>query len=291
MLHRAGLLVVVALSVPAAPVGAACTDPSDIPIARAAIDAACPCALATTARGHRQCARDAIAGQVEAGALDPSCVKDVRRCVRRSTCGRPGMVTCCRLKRGEAQCRVTSPERCIARGGCAGLAPSCCDACGSASCVGTTTTTLPPAVCGNGVIESGEQCDGQPFCLPGCRLDVYACCDVDVAGDVCSRDFRPEPGPPFCLEAGAVTHLGATAPAGSACSVPGSTFGWVEGSCSAPTTFAPTTFCCNVAPCHQTTVADTEALVTWLLLQCEQPFGVHPAIVGTCGSDFQCHPG
>src|SRR5262245_30367608 len=151
----AGLLMLV----PLATARAACVDPSGIPEARDAVEAACPCAAAATVRDYRACAKLAMTAQVESGALDRSCVKEVRRCVRRSTCGRPGSVACCRSKQKGVQCQVTTPERCAARGGCAGARPSCCDACDTPGCAGTTTTTtLPQPSCGNGVVDPGEAC-------------------------------------------------------------------------------------------------------------------------------------
>jgi hypothetical protein len=205
------------LVVPLGAARAACVDPSGIAPARVAIDAACPCAAAQSARAYRDCAKGVIAGRIDGGQLDASCATDVRRCVRGSTCGRPGMGTCCRMKRGKVQCQVTTPERCAARGGCVGVLGSCCDGCNGAGCTTTTTTTTLPGVCGNGVVDPGEQCDGQVFCV-NCQLPIYACCDIAVSGGgVCSRDFYPEPGPPFCLDQGSVTHLGTVPANGPAC--------------------------------------------------------------------------
>jgi len=107
---------------------------------------------------------------------------------------------------------------------------------------------------------------------------------------VCSRDFTPEPGPPYCMEAGSMTHFGSHPPRGAPCPQAGSGYGY-EGPCGEVTTFAPTVFCCQRGfPCSQAILSDTGALVSWLLNSCDNGFGIHPAVVGTCGPDFQCHP-
>ena len=189
-------------------------------------------------------------------------------------------------------CTVETPAQCGAQGGIAR---------------GSGTCSPNPCLCGNGTVDPGEQCDGQVFCLANCRLpEAYACCDIidDVGGGaICSRFFDPEPGLPFCQEQGAVTHLG-TRPAigGALCSVlpfpPGPLYH--EGPCSEPVTFPPTTFCCDLGqsspPCGQFTLSNTTELVEWLLNVCDNGFGFHPAVVGTCMTptppdfQFKCEP-
>lgn len=76
--------------------------------------------------------------------------------------------------------------------GCVGQYTSCCDACGQSGCATTTTTTTAStttqrSVCGNGVIEAGEWCDGEEFCEPNCTIRRFACCELTTpSGGACS---------------------------------------------------------------------------------------------------------
>jgi hypothetical protein len=90
------------------------------------------------------------------GLVPTNCKGKVTRCAARSTCGKPGFVTCliptdvCDLATGTcvddptitcltdvdcgAKCKTkSSAERCEARGGTVSPAASCCASCGSPS--------------------------------------------------------------------------------------------------------------------------------------------------------------
>src|SRR5207249_7930657 len=127
-----------------------------------------------------------------------------------------------------------------------GTKPSCCDACGPNGCAttttsttsttstttttvaaSTTTTTSTPTttLCGNGMIDPGEACDGTDVggvtcpggsaggafvaCNPDCTLDCSHCpggvcevtCEPIVAGQPIPNTYQllGVPGPKICL--------------------------------------------------------------------------------------------
>src|SRR5262245_22539917 len=119
-------------AVPCDPSG---VDAAAIAAARAEIDTTCHCAGAGTHGVYTSCAADLVAARIGARTLNPKCGGHVKRCAARSTCGRPGAVTCCRTNRkGKQTCAVKrDATQCKPpRGGTAavGTAASCCDACG-----------------------------------------------------------------------------------------------------------------------------------------------------------------
>src|SRR5215470_1972151 len=67
-------------------------DMDAVAAARAAIAMNCPCGLATSHRDYRKCANGVVASQ----NLTSQCARKVKQCAARSTCGRPGYVSCCR---------------------------------------------------------------------------------------------------------------------------------------------------------------------------------------------------
>ena len=124
------------------------TDPdrTDIANARAAVAANCDCDHATSHGAYVSCA----AQQANATLVNPSCAGAVRKCAARSTCGKPGSVTCCVTKTTGTKCKVKrDAARCRAPNGstaCVGSYTSCCDACTSTGCATTSTTTTSPSV-------------------------------------------------------------------------------------------------------------------------------------------------
>lgn len=201
-------------------------------LARIAIDQACPCAAATDSRAYRRCANAVVKTQVSSGALPGRCAAPVRRCVRGSVCGQPGMVTCCTSNNGKTKCRVQPVARCNARGGISGSCTSCCESC-NPSCLGTTTTTVPPA-CGesapacNGSCAAGSHCDsfgpGDCGCLPdgqtGCGEGPFPTCGGACPGGLACQAVQMGGEVSFtgCQCVGAASTCG---PPGSACSAPG----------------------------------------------------------------------
>src|SRR5262249_27692686 len=128
-----------------------CTDDAAVAAARAAIETECPCADFTNHGQYVSCVTAALKG----ADLPNECRGVVTSCAARSTCGKSGAVTCCRVdRRGKVKCSIKSnADKCKPpKGGqaCAGTAPSCCDSCGAGSsagsfvCGSTTTTVAPP---------------------------------------------------------------------------------------------------------------------------------------------------
>jgi len=189
-----------------------CNDPQAVAAVRAQIDGACACASAPSHGKHVRCAARAIAAAAKAGALPAACKLVAKRCAAKSTCGRPGFVTCCRTSaRGVQQCSIKpSVAACEPpKGGsaCVGDRPSCCDACGGATCpppapttttststtlrpttptrppggnpsATTTSTTLPLLQCfADADCQVATPCDGLPLCIGGvCVAGTPALC-------------------------------------------------------------------------------------------------------------------
>jgi hypothetical protein len=210
-----GLLVLSLLGVAGESLGKCGDDPGDaeaVAEARAQVDADCDCAGVPDRATFVRCAALVAGQRAGLGLLPPECRGAVRRCAARSTCGRPGAVTCCIPRGGVIRCRTTKDAaRCAARGGTPGTCPSCCDACTTGcaptststtststtttTTTSTTTTTLPP--CDSAL---APQCNGA--CFPG-----EVCLD---AGGTC-----------FCFanncSGGSFPQCDGTCPAGSQC--------------------------------------------------------------------------
>jgi len=176
-------------------------DASDIAAARAAVAANCDCAAAATHGAYVSCA----AHQATLTLVDKSCARFVERCASKSTCGKPGFVTCCRTsKSGTTSCSLkSSAEKCRAPkggGACTGVFASCRDACASGGCATPTTTTLPACsgstfpTCG-GTCPAGMACQGNSIdnaceCFPdgaqACADSLYPICNGTCpAGEQC----------------------------------------------------------------------------------------------------------
>jgi cysteine-rich repeat protein len=208
-------LLTVSLLVASARLGwAACKDEQAVADARAQVHRDCDCAGAPTHGAFVRCAVGIARQRAEARLLPPECKGTVKRCAARSTCGRPGFVTCCvTTAAGEMKCKTRpSATHCTPPDGgsaCVGAQPSCCDACPATGCTTTTTTTLPPPPCGNGTLDPGEECDDGNIipadgCDPNCTrtrcgngvTTVGEECDDGnlVDGDGCSAQCRFECG-------------------------------------------------------------------------------------------------
>jgi hypothetical protein len=106
---------------------------------RAEIDAVCDCASATSHGAYVHCAVHVINDAVKAHTLPKKRRGAVKMCAARSTCGKPGFVTCCRTTaKGVTHCSIKSdPGKCKAPKGQTahvGDHASCCDACTATGC-------------------------------------------------------------------------------------------------------------------------------------------------------------
>ena len=146
--------VVGLIAAPATNVAAACSDPAAAAMVRTQIATSCPCTSATNHGQYVKCVNLQVR-QAIANGLPKNCHGAVTRCAARSTCGKPGFVTCCFAKPGTctsglcrdgvtvcttaANCPVvtkchtkSSADACSTAGGSPGSG-SCCDAMCSAS--------------------------------------------------------------------------------------------------------------------------------------------------------------
>ena len=152
------LLAFAALSTSAGPAVAGCGDnPGDaeaVAAARAQVAADCDCAGAPSHGAYVSCAAGVAneRANAEPPLLPRYCKGAVKKCAARSTCGKPGFVTCCRTSSaGKTKCSTKrDAAHCVAPAGgaaCAGdlTFSSCCDACTDGGCASppTTSTTLP----------------------------------------------------------------------------------------------------------------------------------------------------
>ena len=158
---------------------AACTDPAAAAATRAAAEEACAslgmgCSTANTHGAYVSCVAQQARAAVHAGTLPKQCKGAVVKCAAKSTCGKPGFVTCCRTtKSGKTSCAIThgaaackAPKKGSA---CPGSLPSSCDACTATGCfcpscdVNATCTPGPDPTC---------------TCKPGFQGDGHACTPV-----------------------------------------------------------------------------------------------------------------
>ena len=114
-------------------------DVCEVAAARATVASQCDCAGAPDHGTHVRCAAGVADTAVAENRLAPTCRNEVVRCASKSTCGRTGRVTCCRVGAdGRKRCGVKHEgSSCRApQGGraCLGTATSCCDACTAPAC-------------------------------------------------------------------------------------------------------------------------------------------------------------
>src|SRR5262249_38002250 len=137
----------------ARPVQARCDDdPGDadaVAATRSQIESTCHCDFAGSHSQYVQCATGVINTAVANHSLSSSCAGQVKKCTRKSTCGNPNAVSCCRTTAsGKMRCSIKSnASRCVAPSGgsaCMSGFSSCCDACGAGGCLATPTPTSRP---------------------------------------------------------------------------------------------------------------------------------------------------
>jgi hypothetical protein len=176
--------------------------------------------------------------------------------------------------RGARLFRVSRPT---SEGSCVGAVTTTSTS-SSMPSTSSTSTTLA-SVCGNGVIDPGEMCDGEPFCTPMCEVEVYTCCQVPNAPEctgVCS------PVGMSCLACAPNTmHLGSHPQWTGPCPGAGDRAG--TGTCAPPDPVGPLSVCCSLVGggCWETAVTTTAELQSAVIL-CVYTQGTSAPVIGTC---------
>jgi hypothetical protein len=159
MKHLLASVVALALTAAAGPAPAAnCADEdpggSRVLAARQRVQSQCDCEGAGNHGAYVKCAKDIAKERSslspdDADYLPKSCKGAVTRCAAKSTCGKPGFVTCCIEKaNGTTKCKTTkSAQKCTDKGGTPGTCTSCCDACSSPLPTGGVIVPLPGPSC------------------------------------------------------------------------------------------------------------------------------------------------
>jgi hypothetical protein len=183
-------------------------DAAALAAARAAVQTSCGCPTTAGSRaGFLSCARGVAANRVAAGLLPGSCRASVMKCANKSTCGKPGALSCCRTNRfGQTSCSIVgNAARCKAPVGgsaCVGQFSSCCDACTATGCRPTPTPVPTPT-------PSPKPTETPPIptlaplpeiCQPLIGLPTLATVPFTVtqgSTDCGGSAFNPPPAPPF----------------------------------------------------------------------------------------------
>jgi len=89
-----GFVAAILLALPAAPVAAQVDCEAARCAVQAAVNTACPCDQATNHGQHVSCVAHVVKDLSRQGLVPTNCKGKVKRCASRSTCGKPGFVTC-----------------------------------------------------------------------------------------------------------------------------------------------------------------------------------------------------
>lgn len=183
-------------------------DNAAVAATRAAIQSSCGCPTTGGTRStYLACAREVVRQRVATAALPSSCRSTVMRCTNKSTCGRPGAVSCCRTNRnGVTSCSIVgSAARCKAPSGgsaCVGQYASCCDACTATGCRPTPTPvpTATPSPVPTSTPPIPTLAPLPALCQPLIGLPALATVPFTVvqgSTDCGGAAFNPPPAPPF----------------------------------------------------------------------------------------------
>ena len=186
------LAALVLVSAHAGAAAARCgTESADaVAAARAQVETECGCARAASHALYVHCALTVARARAANGLLPKSCKRSVKRCAAKSVCGKRNAVTCCITRKGRTKCRIKKKAaKCLAKGGCVGIFPSCCDACTATGCrtlSSSTTTTITTSSTTTTTLVEGQICD--QFVAPDSPEEPLPCggtvaCELDPAGD------------------------------------------------------------------------------------------------------------
>jgi hypothetical protein len=107
-------------------------DAAAVAAARQEVEDTCDCAGSTNHGQYVKCAAGVANARASADPplLPKTCKGAVKRCAAKSTCGKPGFVTCCVTKNNVSKCKLKKDAAaCTAKGGVTSGCTSCCDAC------------------------------------------------------------------------------------------------------------------------------------------------------------------
>jgi hypothetical protein len=97
--------------------------------ARAAAEQTCNCASSQNHGTYVSCVAGVAKQRALDGLLPKNCAGKVKKCAAKSTCGKPGFVTCCVTSGNKSKCKLKkSVEACTAKHGTVNANPSCCSA-------------------------------------------------------------------------------------------------------------------------------------------------------------------
>lgn len=297
------------------------SDLAAVTAARADVDRSCDCAAATSPASYYRCARGVADRRIADGSLPGQCVGALRSWAKRSTCGRPGKVACCvrspygpwgaRLRnadacvapRGGASCTMSGPhleQGCLPDVGCpwSVCGDGAVDFAGGEECEPPGAGTCDASchyvhTCGNGIVELGEECDGQAVCDGSCRLARSLCCQL---GEYCFADKAHDVFDVYFFSKGCSYTLRGTtsygicegtqpcpdAPPGLDCKL---------GTCGdAP--IDPVPLCCQQVDgtCSEQVATTTSDVSGCSTFPPPDHGDVARLIVGTCGGDGRCVP-
>lgn len=180
-----------------------CGDTSDFAAAKAAVDAAAPCAGATTRGRYVKAAKRALGSRLRGACR----AEFLDRFVKRSTCGRGRLVVCCKVdKKGRDRSRVLSEARCVrkVRGepctstGAQNVGEGCSPlgTCVTTARTAPTTTTAPPGLVTTTttVTVTTTSTTSTTICTnPPCSLDFTNGTNPGACGEIrdASAPIRP----------------------------------------------------------------------------------------------------
>jgi hypothetical protein len=207
------LLTAFLVPITASPALASCdaagADAGAVAATRDQIDADCPCGDFSSRREYADCARTTVFAAVDMSTLPGACRSHVQRCARRSICGRPGSVVCCRERNGRVKGKIERDAvRCTSKGGTVSSGPSTCDCVASTTTTTTTSTTTtttcptPDWICCSDFPDPGTGCAVEAYGNPDYLAAAAAECETGIGGQV-TLGRCPDPlcGPPVgcCL--------------------------------------------------------------------------------------------
>ena len=152
-----------------------------------------------------------------------------------------------------------------------------------------TLAPVPTPGCGNGIIDEGEFCDGESFCVNCAFAGASACCQFfSSEGETLCLDVGIAGAQPCVQNLPGGNFLVGTTCSGEPCDDSGS--GCHRSPCQGDA-FTPVTVCCQHAAdrCSARVVASSSDLETFLVFDCNDTGG-ETSVVGTCGADGRCVP-